>query len=162
MLKVYEKNQAKAKSIALASFFVIASLIAMPSYASHFVLYLNLDCPITKLDSTSGLHTLTNDGVTISGLAHESLNGSSAHHPLMSGPTPAGIPLNLEEGRYFRFGADYNSMTGVVSCHYHSSLGLPDFNVFYTLTNGTGGEIKYTTIGSIRIQFHFGLKKDIR
>lgn len=67
------------------------------------------------------------------------------------------IPANIADGNYLATSTSY-LQSGLVTCHYTSSLNFAPFDVHYQMTNGNGGTQVRARQHEIYISLNVGLK----
>ena len=140
------------KIIAIVSLSVISGLGVIPSaVADPSTVSVEYTCPTVQGNNQ---HTLRNSGFRIAGYGISLVNGSPAFNdPFFVFDLIGGniYPAKLSNAGYVSDSTDYDSTTGIVSCHY-SSVSAPPFAVSYFTTNGIGGIIVSQTANTIMVE----------
>ena len=146
------------KIIAVVSLSVISGLGVIPSaVADPSSVNVEYTCPTTQGNNQ---HTLRNSGFRIAGYGTSVVNGSPAFNdPFFIFDLVGGniYPAKISAANYVSDSTDYDSTTGIVSCHY-SSVSAPPFAVSYVTTNGIGGIIVSQTANTITVDLPTALQ----
>lgn len=123
----------------------------------------SISCPEI---GNKGKEKVSNSGTVLSGAGAERFrlgNGTASPttHPLYSGPTPAGVPMDLVAGGYANSSTAYNATTNVVTCNFASSGGHPPFHITHTLQNLANGVVTSSGVEEIIIKFAIGLRNKV-
>lgn len=140
---------------------VFASPIIFAATATS--LSASISCPDI---GNKGKEKVSNSGTVLSGEGSERFrlgdgSASPTKHPLFSGATPVGVPIDLVEGGYTNSSTEYNGATNAVTCNYASSKGLPSFHVSHTLQSITNGIVTSSGVEEIIIKFAIGLHNKV-
>lgn len=115
---------------------------------------IRLDCPDI---ANKGKERVSNYGPALTGPGTERVATNPATFPIFAGANPGGVPIDLVANGYTASGTSYDPTTGIVTCHYSSTMATPPFDLTYQLKNSLDGIVTKSTEDKISIKFLMGV-----